>query len=84
MNLILFINEYANRKNDTTKVVFEFFWMDEGIDEEYCFEGRPSEFVEKYTKDYYCIDGVDIFDVHELKISNDGLCSTIYISIVRE
>ena len=52
MNLIKFINEYANRKNAFTKVVLEFFWKDDGIDEDYCFEGTPSEFVDRYTKDY--------------------------------
>ncbi len=84
MNLIEFIKEYANRKNAFTKVLLEFFWIDEGIDEEYCFEGTPSEFVNKYTKDYDCIDGLDIFDVSELKITNDGLRSQIYIKIIRE
>lgn len=84
MNLIEFIKQYAERKNATTKVFLEWFWVDDGIDEEYCFEGSPSEFVEKYTKDYDCIDGFDIFDIHEMKIINEGIRSQIYIEIVRE
>lgn len=84
MKLIELIKEYANRKNSTTKVVLEWYWIDKGIDEEYCFEGLPSEFIEKYTRDYDCIDGFDIFDVHELKITNEGIRSQIYIEIVRE
>ena len=84
MNLIKFIHEYANRKNAFTKVVLEFFWKDDGIDEDYCFEGTPSEFVDRYTKDYDCIRGLDIFDVHELKITNEGLRSQIYIEVIRE
>ncbi len=84
MNLIEFIKEYADRKNAFTKVILEWFWIDEGIDEEYCFEGTPSEFVEHYTKDYDCIEGFSIFDVHKMKIINNGLRSQIYIEIVRE
>jgi len=84
MKLIDLIKEYADRKNSTTEIVLEWYWMDEGIDEEYSFEGLPSEFVEKYTRDYDCIDGFDIFDVHELKIINEGIRSKIYIEIVRE
>lgn len=84
MNLLEFIKEYANRKNAFTEVVLEWFWLDQGIDEEYCFEGTPSEFVEHYTKDYDCIDGFDIFDVYELNINNENLRSRIYIKIVRE
>lgn len=83
MNLIDFIKEYMNRKNAFTKVVLEFFWIDEGIDEEYCFEGTPSEFVARYTQDYDCIEGLDIFDVRELEITNEGLRSQIYIKISR-
>ena len=49
MNLIEFIKEYANRKNAFTDVTLEFNWNSIGIDEEYCFEGKPSEFVERYT-----------------------------------
>ena len=84
MTLIEFIKKYADRKNAFTKVILEFFWLDDGIDEEYCFEGLPSEFIEKYTKDYDCLDDVDIFGVTELSIKNEGLRSTIYISIVKE
>lgn len=84
MNLIEFIKQYADRKNAFTKVILEFFWLDDGIDEEYCFEGLPSEFIEKYTKDYDCIDGFDIFDVSEIDIKNDGLRSHIYIAVRRE
>lgn len=84
MNLIEFIKQYADRKNAFTKVILEWYWVDDGIDEEYCFEGTPSEFVERYTKDYDCIDGLDVFGVHELKIINEGLRSQIYIEIVKE
>ena len=84
MNLIEFIKQYADRKNAFTEVVLEWFWVGEGIDEEYCFEGTPSEFVEKYTKDYDCLDGLDIFDIHEIKIVNEGIRSRIFIEIVRE
>ena len=84
MNLIEFIKGYADRKNAFAQVVLEWYWVDEGIDEEYCFEGTPSEFVEHYSKDYDCIDGFDIFDVHKMEIINDGLRSRIYIEIVRE
>ena len=84
MSLIDFIKEYANRKNSTTKVFLEWFWVDEGIDEEYSFEGLPSEFVEKYTEHYDCIDGFDIFNIHEIKIVNEGIRSQIYIEIVSE
>ena len=84
MSLIEFIKQYADRKNATTKVFLEWLWTDTGIDEEYCFEGSPSEFLEKFTKDYDCIDGFDIFDIHEMKIINEGIRSQIYIEIVRE
>lgn len=84
MNLIDFIREYANQKNAFTKVILEFFWVDDGIDEEYCFEGLPSEFIERYTEAYDCIDGIDIFDVSELNIKKDGFRSWIYIKIIRE
>lgn len=79
MKLIDFIREYANRKNAFTKVILEFFWVNEGIDEEYCFEGLPSEFIEKYSKDYDCIEDIDIFDVSELRIKNNGMRSKVYI-----
>lgn len=84
MEIIELIKEYANRKNSTTKVVLEWYWIEDGIDEEYCFEGLPSEFIEKYTRDYDCIDGFDIFDVYNLKIINKGIRSEIYIEIVHE
>jgi hypothetical protein len=84
MKIINFLKEYADRKNEFTKVVLEWYWVDEGIDEEYSFEGSPSEFIEKYTKDYDCIDRFDIFDVHEMKIINEGIRSKIYIEIVKE
>ena len=80
MKIIDFIKEF----NEFTKIVLEWYWVDEGIDEEYSFEGSPSEFIEKYTRDYDCIDGFDIFDVHEMKIINEGIRSKIYIEIVRE
>lgn len=84
MNLIEFIKEYANRKNAFTDVTLEFNWNGSGIDEEYCFEGKPSEFVERYTRDYDCLNGMDIFNVYKLKITNDGLRSQIYIEIWRD
>lgn len=84
LTLIEFIKQYTGRRNATTKVFLEWYWVDSGIDEEYCFEGSPDEFVEHYSKDYDCIDGFDFFDVHELKIVNDGIRSRIFIEIVRE
>lgn len=79
MTLIEFIREYANRKNAFVNVILEFYWLDTGIDEEYCFEGKPFEFIEHYTKDYDCIQDVDVLDVHELKITD----SEIYIKIFK-
>ena len=84
MFLIDFVKEYANTKNDFTQVILEFFWENEGIDEEYCFEGTPMEFINKYTKDYDCIEDEDISDVKELTITNNGCHSRIYIKIIRE
>lgn len=84
MSLIEFIKQYADRKNATTNVILRWFWEDTGIDEEYSFEGSPSEFLEKYTKEYDCIDGFDILDIYEMKIVNEGIRSRIYIEIIRE
>lgn len=84
MTLIDFIKEYANRKNAFTDVTLKFNWNDTGIDEEYCFEGKPDEFVERYTKDYDCIKGLDIFNVYKLAVTNNGLRSRIYIEIWKD
>lgn len=82
MSLIDFIKQFVDHKNEFTNVTLEWFWVEEGIDEEYCFEGKPDEFMKKYTKDYDCLDNMDIFDVKELEITNTGLQCEIYIKIV--
>lgn len=71
-SLIDFIQEYAERNNPKDKVLLEWNWEDEGNDEEYSFEGTPEEFVEKYSKDYDCLDGVTVDDVNAIKIVNYG------------
>ena len=84
MSLIEFIKQFVNHKNEFTNVTLEWFWEEEGIDEEYCFEGNPVEFMAKYTRDYDCLKNIDIFDVKEMEIKNDGLYCEIYIKIVEE
>lgn len=83
MKLIDFINMYSGKENDYTKVIFEWYWTDTGIDEEYCFEGKPSEFYEKYTKDYKVIEGVYMNDLTDLSIKKDGRIE-IYAKIVQD
>ena len=77
-----FISKYII-KNEITKIVLEWIWEDEGIDEEYSFEGNPSEFIEYYEKYYDCLDGFVINDVTELCIKNKGCITNIYIKIVK-
>ena len=84
MKLIEFVKEYVADRDKTTQVILDWIWEEEGIDEEYSFDGSPSEFIENYTRDYDCIDDFDIFDVQELSITNKGIRSKIYIKVVRE
>ena len=84
MKIIDFLKEYADRRNGLTKVVLKWYWVDEGIDEIYCFEGSPSEYIEKYTQVNFRADSLDVFDVHEMKIINKGVRSKIYIEIVAQ
>lgn len=83
ITLIDFIDMYSGKENDYTKVVFEWYWTDTGIDEEYCFEGKPSEFYEKYTKDYKIIEGVYMNDLTDLSIKKDGRIE-IYAKVVQD
>jgi len=81
--LIEFIRQFADRKNATTMIILEWYEGEDVIDEEYCFEGTPSEFIDKYCNDYDCIDGFDVFDVNELEVTNKGIRSRVYIKIVK-
>lgn len=84
MELKQFIKMFENR-NEYTYVCLEWFWINEGIDEEYCFEGTPSEFIKHYTYEYDCIDGYNVEDCTQIRISNCGRKSMyIYIEIVCE
>ena len=56
MKLIEFVKEYVADRDKTTQVILDWIWEEEGIDEEYSFDGSPSEFIENYTRDYDCID----------------------------
>ena len=69
-----------------TKVYFQWIWKDEslGVDEEYSFEGTPSEFVEKYTEHYDCLDGLELDDFHLLKVVKDGWRIKICIDLFRD
>ena len=77
ISLIDFIKGYAERKNPKDKVLLEWNWLDDGPDEEYSFEGTPEEFVEKYTEDYDCLDGIMLDDVYAIKIVNYGSKGTL-------
>lgn len=87
MDLIEFIKGYAERNDKYTTVYLEWIWNDDGVDEEYSFEGSASEFVEKYTEHYDCIDGFTLDNVAELKIENTGsyaVSTKIFIEIRRD
>ena len=84
MNLIEFVKQFSDDKNLYTKIYLEWLWIESGLDEEYCFEGSPSEFIEKYTIHYDCLDGINLSDVSTLIIHNEGGLSEIFISIERE
>jgi len=83
VDLIEFIKENFADRDTTTDIVLEWFCDDVGFVEEYCFEGSPSAFVEKYTQDYDCLDEISIFDVHELRVCNKDMRTRVYISIVK-
>lgn len=72
ISIIDFVRMFEIEHNGHTKIVFIYEWIDDGIDEEYCFEGNPTEFLEKYTKDYTCLNGFDIDELSYLLIMNDG------------
>lgn len=84
MLLIDFIKQLTENKDRHITVFLEWFWVSDGIDEEYSFEGSPEEFVEKYTEHYDCIEGFDIYDVFDLEVKNEGWRTSVYINIVRE
>lgn len=84
ISLIDFIKGFAERKNPRDKVFLEWNWLNEGSDEEYSFEGTPEEFVEKYTKDYDCLDSITLDEVNAIKIVNYGTRSWTRIDILIE
>lgn len=83
MLLIDFVKQYGEHKDKLTKVFLWWFWKDDpsNDDEEYSFEGSPSDFIEKYTEHYDCIDGYTFDDVSEIKVENIGCRTEIRIFI---
>ena len=83
MDIKEFIKTFLEN-NDYTNIILQWEWMDDGIDEEYSFEGCPSDFLNYYTKHYDCIDDMTLFDVAVFKIENVGCRTFIWIEIVRD
>lgn len=83
-----FISNFIDNDTDT-KIILEWIWQDEGIDKEYSFEGKISEFLYNYNECYDCLDGYTVCDVSELIIKNKLspietiLHTDIYIKIVK-
>lgn len=63
----------------TAKIVFEWNWIGDGLDDEYSFEGTPAAFLKKYNDEYDCIDNYCIDDLSVLKMENYGYPIKIYM-----
>ena len=75
MTIIDFVKGYLVADKRTT-VFFEWFWMNERVvDEEYSFEGRPSDFVEKK-----CTRATEWGNCYDSK----GMYVCLYIKAVEE
>lgn len=64
MSIIGFIRMFED-EHPEVKIIFEWYWLDDGIDEEYSFEGVPEEFLDKYTIEYDCLDAYYLDDLSE-------------------
>lgn len=82
ISIIDFVKTFLEYDKYVT-VYFEWEWIDDGIDEEYSFEGSPSDFVEKYTEHYDCLDGVDMMDLYSIKMVSNGCFKKIYMELQR-
>lgn len=81
LSIFDFVRMYQDKYYDRVHIIFEWEWIDAGIDEEYSFDGIPSEFIEKYTFHYSILDGLDIDDLHLLQINNSAYVKEVYMHL---
>lgn len=85
MSILDFIRLYL-KDDEYTDVKFFYYFEDDRpvMDYEYSFEGKPSEFIDNYTNDYSCLDGMELTDVDRIEIKHIHCCGFTRTHIVME
>lgn len=83
MKLQEVIEYFAAENNSSTDIILEVIRKgSEEVDEDLCFQGTPSDFLQNYVKENGYIKGMDLLHVCEFRIDNDKT-TDILIRIIK-